>query len=701
MLATRNPDGPPRPGRRRRLLAVAGLAAALVAPASPAGAAPPPQAASGTTAQAAAGGSSQAARGTAPATAAAVSGIAPAAAVSGIAPAAAADGFASVSALGQNGTTGGAGGPVVTVTTTAQFLDHIARPGPYVIQVAGTITLPTGANDGMWNVASDKTIVGLGDDATLSGGGLNIGLPVDDDVTSPPANAVHNIIIRNLHLTGATDDLINVQMFSHHIWIDHNEFSNGDDGAVDIKRGSDFVTVSWNHFHDHDKTLLLGHDEDAGPQDIGRLRVTYHHNFFDRSDQRNPRVRFSALAHVYNNHYNDNSYGVASTYDAAVLMENNYFYSVNNPGRVDFSGDLGRIVERGNILVACNHPIETRGTVPDPRAYYPYTLDPAASVPTIVPAGAGPGKTTTPATSALATSALVAPAAAGPDGFAAVNALGQNGTTGGAGGPTVTATNAADFLEHIDTVGPLVIQVTGRIAITSKQGVRPNKTIVGVGNAEITGGGLDFYRSYNVIVRNINFTNAEDDAINVGQNSHHIWIDHNRFSGAVDGSVDIVRGADYVTVSWNHFDHADKSMLIGHSDGSASTDVGRLKVSIHHNFFDNSRQRHPRVRFGEPVHVYNNYFLGNALYGVASTENAGVLVEGNYFRDVPYPMWSASGYADSGPGRAVQRHNVYVGSGTPETNGTVVEPRTYYPYTLDPAADVPALVLAGAGTGRI
>ncbi|MEU6075343.1 hypothetical protein [Micromonospora sp. NPDC047074] len=669
MLATRTTARPPRPGRRRRLLAAAGLATALLVPAPPAVAAPP--------------------------AAAHLPALLPgrplAADVAG--PLAAADGFASVHALGQAGTTGGAGGPVVTVTTTAQFLDHIARPGPYVIQVAGTITLPTGGNDGMWNVASDKTIVGLGDDATLSGGGLTIGVPVDDDVTSPPADAVHNIIIRNLHLTGATDDLINVQMFSHHIWIDHNEFSNGDDGAVDVKRGSDFVTVSWNHFHDHDKTLLLGHDEDAGPQDIGRLRVTYHHNFFDRSDQRNPRVRFSALAHVYNNYYNDNSYGVASTYDAAVLMENNYFYSVNNPGRVDFSGDLGRIVERGNILVACNHAIETRGTVPDPRGYYPYSLDPAATVPTVVPAGAGVGKLPPAAGAATAPPSL----AAAPEGFAGVDALGQNGTTGGAGGPTVTATNAADLLEYIDTVGPLVIQVTGRIAITSKQGVRPNKTIVGVGDAEITGGGLDFYRSYNVIVRNINFTNAEDDAVNIGQNSHHIWIDHNRFSGAVDGSVDIVRGADYVTVSWNHFDHADKAMLIGHSDGSASTDVGRLKVSIHHNFFDNSRQRHPRVRFGEPVHVYNNYFLGNALYGVASTENAGLLVEGNYFRNVPHPMYSASGYADSGPGRAVQRHNVYVDSGVPETNGTVVEPGTYYPYTLDPAADVPALVTAGAG----
>ncbi|MEV0605236.1 pectate lyase [Polymorphospora rubra] len=302
------------------------------------------------------------------------------------------DGWASVAGLGQNGTTGGAGGPVVTVRDTAGFLDYIARPGPYVIQVAGTINLPTGNSDGMYNVTSDKTIVGLGANATLSGGGLNIGLPVDDNVTAPPANAVHNIIIRNLHLTGATDDLINVQMFSHHIWIDHNSFSNGDDGAVDIKRGSDHVTVSWNHFFDHNKTLLLGHDEDAGAQDIGRLRVTYHHNFFDRSDQRNPRVRFSASAHVYNNYYFDNSYGVASTYDAAVLMENNYFYSVNNPGRVVFSGDQGRIVERGNILVDCNHPIETRGTVPEPSQFYAYRLDPAADIPTIVPAGAGVGK---------------------------------------------------------------------------------------------------------------------------------------------------------------------------------------------------------------------------------------------------------------------------------------------------------------------
>jgi pectate lyase len=288
-----------------------------------------------------------------------------------------------------------------------------------------------------------------------------------------------------------------------------------------------------------------------------------------------------------------------------------------------------------------------------------------------------------------------------PTGFAAVNALGQNGTTGGAGGPTVTATTTEQFLEYIDTTGPLVIRVQGTIDITSKQGVRPHKTIVGVGSsAVINGGGLDFYRSYNVIVRNIRFTNAEDDAVNVGQESHHIWIDHNEFVAPIDGAVDIVRGSQYVTVSWNWFNKTDKSMLLGHSDANSSQDTGKLKVSIHHNFFDGSSQRHPRVRFGEPVHVYNNYYKGNALYGVASTMNAGVLVEGNYFDAVPHPCYSAGGYDESGPGRLVQRNNVFTGSGTCETNGTVTEPRTYYSYTLDPATDVPSLVRAGAGVGK-
>ena len=303
---------------------------------------------------------------------------------------------------------------------------------------------------------------------------------------------------------------------------------------------------------------------------------------------------------------------------------------------------------------------------------------------------------------AVASPAAAAVPAGAPDGFASVAALGLAGTTGGAGGPTVTVDTTGELLTAIDTVGPMVIQVSGTIVITSKQGVRPNKTIVGLGtSATITGGGFDFYRSSNVIVRNLTFVDAEDDAVNVGRESHHIWIDHNTFRSPADGSIDIVRGADYVTVSWNHFAGTDKSMLIGHSDGSASSDIGHLRVSVHHNFFDGSRQRHPRVRFGEPVHVYNNYFLSNELYGIASTQNAGVLVEGNYFAAVAHPCHSVSGYADSGPGRLVQRANVFAGSGPCEAGGSVAEPRTYYAYALDPASSVPSLVASGAGAGRM
>ncbi|WP_216355984.1 right-handed parallel beta-helix repeat-containing protein [Streptomyces sp. MP131-18] len=648
-----------------------------------------------------------------------------------VAPAAVADGFASVSALGQDGTTGGAGGEVVTASTTEQFLDYIARPEPLVVQVSGTIPLPTGDSDGMHDVASDKTIVGLGADAALTGGGLNIGLPVDESVTSPPPDAVHNIIIRNLSVSGATDDLINVQMFSHHIWIDHNDFSDGDDGAVDVKRGSDYVTVSWNHFYDHDKTLLVGHDDDNAAQDAGRLRVTYHHNFFDTSDQRNPRVRFAETVHVYNNYYYDNSYGVVSAMDAGVVLEGNYFYSVNNPGRVDFSGDLGRMVERDNILVDCNHEIETRGSVAEPGASYDYALDPAADVPEVVPAGAGAGRIEggggmtrdvsltrrgllagtagTAAALALAGQARSAPraaprsapgAAATADGFAGVNALGLDGTTGGIAGEVVTVSDADTFLDYCDRNEPYVIQVQGTIAITSKQGVRSDKTIVGLGpDAEITGGGLDMYRRQNVIIRNLRFTGGEDDSVSIQQDSHHIWIDHCEFTAGADGLIDIVRGADYITVSWNHFHTHSKTMLIGHSDANGGQDTGKLRVTFHHNFFDGTEQRHPRVRFAEPVHVFNNYYRDNALYGVASTEDAGVLVEGNYFENVPHPIYS--GYDESGPGRVVERDNVYVGSGTPETLGTVVEPSTYYAYTLDDPQRLPEIVPAGAGVGRV
>jgi pectate lyase len=286
------------------------------------------------------------------------------------------------------GTTGGAGGPTVQVDTAAELLSSIATSGPLTICVVGTITLPAG----MYDVTSNKSIVGVGATAGITGGGFNIGLPVST-VTTPPANAVHNVIIQNLSFRGASDDSINVQMFSHHIWIDHNDLAQGYDGLIDVKRGSTNVTVSWNHTHHHTKNMLLGHDDSNGAQDTGRLRVTYHHNWFDRTPQRNPRVRFGDPVHVYNNYYVYNTdTGVACQNNAGCVVEGNYFSDVEEPVTNTYAGPAGRCVARNNVFAGESGTPDCSGTVQEPSAYYSYTLDDPNAVKSIVTAGAGVGR---------------------------------------------------------------------------------------------------------------------------------------------------------------------------------------------------------------------------------------------------------------------------------------------------------------------
>ena len=102
------------------------------------------------------------------------------------------------------------------------------------------------------------------------------------------------------------------------MWIDHNVFEDKEskdetlpqyfgvlfqvhDGLLDITNASDLVTVSWNRFRNHDKTMLIG-SSDSAAADRGKLRVTLHHNLFDGIGQRAPRVRFGQV-HIFNNYY--------------------------------------------------------------------------------------------------------------------------------------------------------------------------------------------------------------------------------------------------------------------------------------------------------------------------------------------------------------------------------------------------------------
>src|SRR5689334_3090557 len=283
-----------------------------------------------------------------------------------------------------------------------------------------------------------------------------------------------------------------------------------------------------------------------------------------------------------------------------------------------------------------------------------------------------------------------------PIGWASQN----GGTTGGSGGSTVTVTTASALDSALQSSSRQVIRVSGMISLSGMHKVSSNKSILGVGSGSgLSGGGLNLSGVSNVIIRNLVLRNADDDSINVQDSAHNIWIDHNDLSNGHDGLVDIKRGSDFVTVSWNHFHNHDKTALLGHDDGNGSQDIGHLRVTYHHNWFDGTTQRHPRVRFGNPVHVYNNYYNGNSGYGVASTCNAGVLVERNYFENVSHPTVTQTGDSPSGNLRVI--NNYLVNSGTEQVRSGASVAAIPYAYTPDANNKVKSIVTAGAGTGKI
>ncbi|UED85386.1 pectate lyase family protein [Streptomyces profundus] len=277
-----------------------------------------------------------------------------------------------------------------------------------------------------------------------------------------------------------------------------------------------------------------------------------------------------------------------------------------------------------------------------------------------------------------------------PTGFGA-------GATGGAGGDVVSVSTADQLIDAANSDGPLQIEVNGTISVSSMVRVSSDKSIVGAGSgATIQGSGLNIRQADNVIVQNLRFANSNDDGINV-EYSTNVWIDHNDFTNPNDGALDIKRASTGITVSWNHTYDSDKNMLLGHSDDNGSEDIGKLNVTYHHNWFDGVNQRNPRVRFGDPVHVYNNYYNNIGSYGVASTEDAGVLVEANYFENTDDPFHL--GEAASGPGSIVARDNHFVNSGSGEAGGSVSG--IPYGYSPDSAADVKSIVTGGAGVGQL
>jgi pectate lyase len=307
------------------------------------------------------------------------------------------------------------------------------------------------------------------------------------------------------------------------------------------------------------------------------------------------------------------------------------------------------------------------------------------------------------AAAALATAAVLAlpqsasAADSSPVGFGA-------GTTGGGSATAVTVSTLSAFKSAVTGSTSKVVKVNGRISLSGQVDVGSNTTVLGVGSSSgFTGGGLRLKKATNVVIRNLNISKAVGtDAITV-QASTKVWIDHNSLSSDrdhdkdyYDGLVDITHASDYVTVSWNTFKDHWKGSLVGHSDNNASEDTGHLRVTYHHNWFDNVNSRIPSLRFGTG-HFYDNYVVG-AETAVHSRMGAQMLVENNVFRDTGVAVTTSR---DSDVDGYANLKGNDLGGATTEISqvGTFTSPP--YSYTAEPASTVVASVTSGAGTGKL
>ena len=188
--------------------------------------------------------------------------------------------------------------------------------------------------------------------------------------------------------------------------------------------------------------------------------------------------------------------------------------------------------------------------------------------------------------------------------------------------------------------------LNGDIVIENNNFATSSITFEGVGeDAYANGWGIRIKNASNVEVRNLGFMltdAAEGDNVSLQQGNDHIWVHNNdMFYGSAGGDADQIKGdgaldvkkSTYVTLSYNHFWDSGKANLLGLSEGTAAG----LYVTYHHNWYDHSDSRHPRVRYYS-AHIYNNYFDGNSKYGSGSTLGSSLFLEGNYFRNCKYPM---------------------------------------------------------------
>ena len=211
---------------------------------------------------------------------------------------------------------------------------------------------------------------------------------------------------------------------------------------------------------------------------------------------------------------------------------------------------------------------------------------------------------------------------------------------------------------------PLIVRVVGTVKNTDIEGLKDgnylnfegknatdcsleNVTLEGIGDdAALYGYGVCFKRTRGLEVRNLGIMLFGDDAVSMDTDNYHNWIhncdffygkpgpDADQVKG--DGSIDMKYRSTLTTISYNHFFDSGKVM----GCGGATKEETNLLITFHHNWFDHCDSRCPRLNH-TTAHIYNNYYDGNATYGIGCTEVSNAFIECNYFRNLQRPMMIA------------------------------------------------------------
>ena len=211
---------------------------------------------------------------------------------------------------------------------------------------------------------------------------------------------------------------------------------------------------------------------------------------------------------------------------------------------------------------------------------------------------------------------------------------------------------------------PIVFRFIGKVSLSDLdhisssaeglqiKGAEMNMTFEGVGDdATVYGFGFLLREAVSVEFRNFAIMRCLDDAMSLDTDNSHVWI-HNmdlfygKKGGAADqakgdGTVDIKSDSQYITVAYNRFWDNGKASMCG-----MKSESGPNYITYHHNWFDHSDSRMARVRTMS-VHMYNNYYQHNDVYGIGATMGSSVFMESNYFDATKRPIMSSKQGTDA------------------------------------------------------